>query len=976
MKRNIIILIVLQLASFFYVAHAQKYKEMMNDPNANFYDIQKEFYKYWEKKEKEIKKEFKDIDKMKEGEEEFEGEYFQFKRWEWFMGPRVYPSGKLINPAAKAFEEWQLEANGGYGNSMNSTGGTWSPIGPYNYTLGDTGYAGGIGRINCIAYDPSNVSTIYVGTPVGGIWKTTTGGNNWTPLSDGIPVLGVSGIAVNPTVTSHLYILTGDGDGAYSSCIGVMRSMNGGSTWSPTSLTFPSDSLVKGYKLVISPADTALQFAATSKGIYRTTNSWVTNSLVVTGDFTDIEFKPDTPATVYACTRDKFYKSTNSGAGFSQITSGLPASGSNRIAIGVTPNSNATVYLVYGTSFGLIGVYKSTDSGTNFTVKSTSPNILGYDTLGNDNSSTSYWNLNIGVDPTNAATVYVGSIAIWKSTNSGVSWTAKTSWKESPNYAYNHCDLHAFEFIGSVIYTGSDGGIYKSTNGATSFTQLSNTLQITQIYRMEGTPQNSNLYFYGAQDNGTSLFNSSSNSNVQVYGSDGGQSRIDYTNSNNVYYEFYEGGLMKSTDGGAHVRNFKPPGSGTGAWITPFIMNPVDPLVFYAGYNNIYKTLDTGNTWLNVLSGAVKQQTMAIGRNDTGIVYSASTTVLRKTINGGANWTNITGTLPVASAEITRVACSSIDANKVWVTFSGYSAGNKVFYSANGGTSWTNISGGLPNIPVNCIGFQPGSPNDGVYVGTDLGIYYRDNDLGTWIPYKDGLPNTIVFDFYMLTDENKITAGTFGRGVWVSDLYSYCPVDLSLTQANSPGSGGFQRYQCSHDITSSRIYTGGAGADVKYNAGNSITFTTGFNFKSDNGAQFTAFTSGCPVPSPGPLALTGTYEGNAVPWAANTSDRENAIAPKENNEIREGVKIYPNPAATNLNVAFDYPVAKLFSLEITNSYGQVVEYREASALKGTSLNAEGNRKLVIPVETYSSGIYFVRLKGEGISEIKKFSVIR
>src|SRR6185436_5797743 len=221
--------------------------------------------------------------------------------------------------------------------------------------------------------------------------------------------------------------------------------------------------------------------------------------------------------------------------------------------------------LVYGTSFGLIGVYKSTDSGTNFTVKSTSPNILGYDTLGNDNSSTSYWNLNIGVDPTNAATVYVGSIAIWKSTNSGVSWTAKTSWKESPNYAYNHCDLHAFEFIGSVIYTGSDGGIYKSTNGATSFTQLSNTLQITQIYRMEGTPQNSNLYFYGAQDNGTSLFNSSSNSNVQVYGSDGGQSRIDYTNSNNVYYEFYEGGLMKSTDGGAHVRNFKPPGSGTGA---------------------------------------------------------------------------------------------------------------------------------------------------------------------------------------------------------------------------------------------------------------------------------------------------------------------------------------------------------------------------------------------------------------------------
>jgi hypothetical protein len=811
---------------------------------------------------------------------------------------------------------------------------------------------------------------------VGGIWKTTTGGNNWTPLSDGVPILGVSGIAVNPTVTSHLYILTGDGEAGYSYCIGVMRSVNGGSTWSATSLAFASTSFVKGYKLVISPADTALQFAATSNGIYRTTNSWVTDSLIVAGDFTDIEFKSGAPTILYACNRSQFYKSTNSGLSFSLVTSGLPSSGSNRIAIGVTPNNSATVYLVYGGYFGFIGLYKSTDSGTSFTVQSTSPNLLGYQTNGADHKSQSDYDLTIGVDPINAATVYVGGIIIWKSTDSGVSWTCKTNWYEDTIHAYNHCDQHAFEFIGSVIYTGSDGGIYKSTDGSTSFTQLSNTLQTTQIYRMEGTPQNSNLYLYGAQDNGTSLFNSSANSNMEVYGSDGGQSRIDYTNSNNVYSEFYQGGLLKSSDGGTHWTTFAPSGSANGAWVTPFIMSPVDPLTFYAGYDAIYKTTDTGSTWVNVLPGAGQQETMAIGRNSTDIVYSASTTLLRKTIDGGVNWSNITGILPVASAVITRVACSSIDANKVCVTFSGYSAGNKVFYSSNGGTSWTNISGSLPNIPVDCIAFQPGSPNDGIYVGTDLGIYYRDNDLGNWTPYKDGLPNTIVSDFYILTDQNKISAGTFGRGVWVSDLYSYCPVDLALTQANSPGSGGFQRYQCSHDISSSRVYTGGTGVDVKYNAGNSITFTTGFNFQSVNGAQFTAYTSGCPVPSPGPVALTGTYEGNAVPWAANTSDRGNIIASKVNNETREGMKIFPNPAATIVNVAFDYPVAKLFSLEVTNSYGQVVEYRPASALKGTSLDAEGNRTLVIPVETYSSGIYFVRLKGEGISEIRKFSVIR
>ena len=63
--------------------------------------------------------------------------------------------------------------------------------------------------------------------------------------------------------------------------------------------------------------------------------------------------------------------------------------------------------------------------------------------------------------------------------------------------------------------------------------------------------------------------------------------------------------------------------------------------------------------------------------------------------------------------------------------------------STDGGVTWAAIGGSLPNLPINCIVYQNGS-NDGLYVGTDLGVYYRDNTLADWVPFKTGLPNTIV----------------------------------------------------------------------------------------------------------------------------------------------------------------------------------------------------------------------------------------
>jgi hypothetical protein len=108
------------------------------------------------------------------------------------------------------------------------------------------------------------------------------------------------------------------------------------------------------------------------------------------------------------------------------------------------------------------------------------------------------------------------------------------------------------------------------------------------------------------------------------------------------------------------------------------------------------------------------------------------------------------------------------------VTFSGYSAVNKVFSSTNGGTSWTNISAGLPNLPVNCVVFQKNS-NNAIYVGTDVGVYYKDGSMASFIPFMTGLPNVVVNDFEIFYPTNKLRAGTYGRGVWQTDLRPLIP---------------------------------------------------------------------------------------------------------------------------------------------------------------------------------------------------------
>jgi photosystem II stability/assembly factor-like uncharacterized protein len=665
----------------------------------------------------------------------------------------------------------------------------WSSIGP-SYI------PGGTGRVICMAFeplasDPDNPSTIYCGTPDGGLWKTTVGGNNWVPLTDWIPSLGVSGIVINPSNHNEIYILTGDGFPntlVTAKTAGILKSEDGGSTWSTTGLG--AGLFTAGRKLLMDPIDNSILFAITNTGIYRTVNSGIKWDPELDGDFNDCQFDPGDHTIMYACTNTQLWQSDKNGSqnSWTQDTSGLPSPSffspynnnlNSRIA--VSYNNNNYVYVLFDCG-GRIDVYRSTNQGKDFGHRfQDSFWDLGSQTV----------NCTFKADPNKEDILYAGGGInpggyLFKSTDGGNSWcTTPTS--------IVHSDFNAFEFSGSSIFAGTDGGIYKSTNGGNTFTDLTSGMVITQVAAIGGTPQNSNLYYFGAQDNGINKIFDNNNLVSQIHSGDGGKCFIDFTNPLKVYMQ--QGGyLFRTDDGGISIDTITPPEA-----CHSYTMSPVSPSTLFAGNqpqnptgNNctIYKSIDRGDSWQPVLNAVGLQVSMAIAKSNPDYIYTAESMVLRKSTNGGQNWTDITGTLPHGTIPLNSIAVSTIDEKKMWVTCTNYSA-SRVFETTDSGSTWTNISGSLSNISVNCVAFEPGSTIDALYLGTENGVYYRDNILGKWIPFSTGLPRVIVTDFYINTDANKIVAATYGRGIWTSSLYHACDIKPEIVLLELKDDCGF-----------------------------------------------------------------------------------------------------------------------------------------------------------------------------------------
>lgn len=803
---------------------------MMQDPEVNFTDVQAAFYKYWN------------------GRGDYKGNGWKvFKRWEYINAHRVLPNGRLQAPGYVVAEyDRYMEAVSRHKLQTRSTSGTWSLLGPTSYYINNTGQPTGMGRINAIAFHPSDASTIYVGSPGGGIWKTTNGGSSWSNINSNLPRLGVSSILVHPGGADTIFIGTGDRDGGDAPGIGVYKTTDGGLSWVRIGSAATGMGDVEVGVLLMHPGNRKIILAATSGGIYKSSDGGKTWSLKISGDFRDMKFNPYNPNQVYAtriASNASFYRSTDNGETWIQITSGISASYGSRMVLAVSPANASYVYLlaIDASTANFAALMRSTDSGVTFSTQSTSPNIMDYACNGSGTSSQATYDLCMTVDPIDANKVFVGSINNWYSTNGGTNWTISSHWVGGCA-ASVHADQHVYEWspLNGRLYLGNDGGVYYTADGGTTWPQITNNLGTGEVYKIGQSATNVNYVLMGLQDNGCGATTNGSTF-YTTSGGDGMETLVDYNNSN-YCYNTYHSGLIRRTTGGPTGSYSDVAAQGTngitesGAWVAPYFLHKTTPTTMFAGYKNVWRTTNVRSNpintvvWEAISTGeSINVEVLDQSPVSTNILYAVRSSGMKRSDNANGAAASVTWTsCALPGGYIPEdIKADPFDSNTV------YAAANYgVYMSADKGMHWTDISSNLPALFTNCLALDKNNQG-AIYVGNQTGVWYKNAAVSDWILFSTGLPSVDVREleiYYDATPSNsRIRAATYGLGVWTSDLAeitvlnprNFAALPASTSQINLSWLQNLAGNNVLIAVSSTGIF-GAPASGTAYSSGNSI----------------------------------------------------------------------------------------------------------------------------------------------------------
>ncbi|MEM6804035.1 MAG: T9SS type A sorting domain-containing protein [Bacteroidota bacterium] len=705
---------------------------------------------------------------------------------EWQFRQRAYPVGELDMQAyrkAQKFRKDQVEKK----IALSKTGlsnNEWEFAGPTN--IG--------GRITDVEVT-ANVQRIYTAAASGGIFVSADRGLNWEAVFDNENSLSIGDMALAPTNDSIMYVGTGEANAGGGSLAydgdGIYKSNDAGKTWSYIGL--PEIGSVG--KVLVHPKNPEEVFVAamgplfknsTDRGVYKSSNGGFSWSKILykndsTG-FIDFAMHPDHPDTLYAAAWERIRRpdrrdyggpssgicrSYNGGMSWEELGAGngLPDT-AGRIGIAISPSSPNILYssFVHPDNGQLLGVYKSTDFGDNWT-------SLPID--GISDVPFMWWFGKIFIDPANPDIVYLTALDMHKSIDGGNTWTTI--------FTDAHVDQHALGINpddAAEIYLGNDGGLYKSLDRGENHEKINN-LAITQFYTVEIDESLPSRLYGGTQDNGTNrTLTGATDDWGSIFGGDGFYVLVDPRDNDFVYAEAQNGFFARSIDGGI---SFSPATNGIiGArrgWNSPVVFNPRTSRILYFGASKLFKSTDRAENWTAISPDLTKGggsgnlvfgvlTSVSVSPLDTSVIFTgADDGTLSVTRDGGANWNNISPNLP--DRWITRVLADSTTSRGAYATFSGYRFGSNtghVYKTPDLGSSWADISGDLPDVPVNDI-IQT-AYNGNLYIATDVGVFYSKNEGGTWELLGMGIPNLVVTDLDYHAASKILVAASYGRGLY------------------------------------------------------------------------------------------------------------------------------------------------------------------------------------------------------------------
>ncbi len=690
------------------------------------------------------------------------------------------------------------------------------------------------GRIADIAVNPNDRSTWYVAVGSGGLWKTINSGISWNPIFDDQPSYSIGSITIDPNNTDVVWVGTGEnvsgrhvawGDGVY-------RSVDGGSTWQQMGLT-TSEHIGK---ILVDPRNSDVIFVAAEgplwasggeRGLYKSKDGGKTWGLVLEIDkntgVTDVEFDPSNPDVLYAAAYQRrrqtwsllaggpksgIYKSTDNGATWRQIKTGLPKGDIGKIGLAVTP---ANPYLVYATieaSDEEKGFYRSLDKGESWEKQNSY--ISG--------GTGPHYYQEIEASPENPDLVYQMDVFIQVTRDGGKQFRILGTGREK------HSDNHALWIDaenGKHLLAGTDGGLYESFDEGTTWRHFPN-LPISQFYKL-GLDNAEPFYNIvgGAQDLGTLIgpsrtMNTEGVRNQDWYvplGADGYDAAFDPKDPNIVYMEIQQGLLHRLDRRSEEVLNIQPqavPGEAPDRWNwdSPILISPHNNDRLYFGSQRVWRSENKGNSWapisqdlttdtnryeLETMDGRVWSSdalydTGAMSKYATltsieespkveGLLYTGSDDgMIHVSEDGGQNWRK-SGALPNVRARsfINDIEASRHDASTLFAIADSHKFGDfspYIFMSRDRGNTWKSISGDLPSGTIVWVLKQDHINENLLLIGTEYGIYFSPNMGQNWIKLDGGVPTISFRDLELHQRDNDLVGASFGRGFYVLDDYS------------------------------------------------------------------------------------------------------------------------------------------------------------------------------------------------------------
>ncbi len=675
----------------------------------------------------------------------------------------------------------------------------WVSIGP-SYL--NPGYpTGSVGRMDFIAFHPTNPNVLYASAPTGGIWKSTNGGDSWTPLGDRLSSLRAAAIAVDPQHPNVVY--AGTGSARWGGGVGIYKSIDGGQHWS----LFADSRVARGVgKMVIRyrPGGGFVIYAATDRGVLRYTgsNPQATHSLpkewtcIKEGHAVDMAVSPTDDNLVFVSIDGEGIYRTRKGltaTGNSDWTRlsgqhGLPAlTVQGRHAVldfYVTPSGSYLYVAVTNPSAGAkLGIYRSTNQGDNWTAVG----MFKMDGL---------YNPFIRIWPYDPDVVYFGGVHLYR-TRAGTN-TAERVWNVHDDMKYLEFDPHnAWHY-----YVLSDGGIWSCSilplggpySPAPTWDMCvprNNDLRVTQFYDIDVSHQAPTLVIGGTQDNGTVLYKGNAVWSG-IHDGDGLFSLIAPTNNNVMYsQQQFLRQTVRSTNGGKTWRlaNNGLPTEDRWGWEDAYItVHPRFPDFLLSQGLVVYKTVDGGKFWApsgpsgTNVRGYVRR--VLIHPQTFDWIAGTSRGQLWITGDQGMTW-SLLDQHPDARASVVAMAFAATNPNVLYVVYDGCDPYRRIQRLEKHGSVWdrtwiagaTWVSGSLPvkhadtgtKVKIQAIAGDP-YRDTVVYVGTDRGVYRGEAPCGactwTWQPYNEGLPLVDVRDLVVDPVNKFLYAGTWGRGVW------------------------------------------------------------------------------------------------------------------------------------------------------------------------------------------------------------------